>query len=194
MYADPPWAYDDPGAAGKRGARYKYNVLSVPEIAKLECWDWCADTCFLAMWYTFPLTQDALDLVKYLGFRTITTGGFVWIKTTAKGKYSYGMGNWTRANPECVLFARKGKIKRADASVPALVFAPRRKHSEKPDEVADKLVKLVGDQPKIELFARKQRPGWDCWGDQLSNVTESPKEREHRELVERMTHAAEARY
>ena len=47
------------------------------------------------------------------------------------------------------------------------MFAPRREHSRKPDEVADAIVRLCGDLPRIELFARTRRPGWDAWGNEV---------------------------
>jgi N6-adenosine-specific RNA methylase IME4 len=47
------------------------------------------------------------------------------------------------------------------------LFEPIREHSRKPDEVARRIDQLVGDIPRIELFAREQRPGWSVWGDQV---------------------------
>ncbi|MGN8969763.1 MT-A70 family methyltransferase [Intestinimonas sp. HCP28S3_D6] len=49
----------------------------------------------------------------------------------------------------------------------ASIYAPARKHSEKPGEARDKIVQLVGDLPRIELFARQRAPGWDAWGDEV---------------------------
>ena len=43
-------------------------------------------------------------------------------------------------------------------------------HSKKPDEVRDKIVRLMGDQPRIELFARQQTPGWDVWGNEVEST------------------------
>ena len=43
-------------------------------------------------------------------------------------------------------------------------------HSKKPDEVRDKIVKLMGDQPRVELFARQQTPGWDVWGNEVEST------------------------
>jgi len=65
------------------------------------------------------------------------------------------------------LIATKGKPQRVSASVGQLVFAPLGRHSEKPAEVREKIIQLVGDLPRIELFARQHAEGWDCWGDEV---------------------------
>ena len=78
------------------------------------------------------------------------------------------MGYWTRANAELCLLGTKGKPKRKSASVRRLVVEPRREHSRKPDVVADRIVDLMGDLPRIELFARAPRPGWEVWGNETN--------------------------
>ena len=77
------------------------------------------------------------------------------------------MGRWTRGNTECCLLATKGKPKRKNNSVFQLVLSPLREHSQKPDEVRHLIVKLMGDLPRIELFARTQIQGWDAWGNEV---------------------------
>ena len=78
----------------------------------------------------------------------------------------WGLGNWTRSNSEICLLAIKGKPKRVSAAVHSVVMTPVQRHSQKPDEVRERIVKLVGDVPRIELFARQSAPGWDCWGNE----------------------------
>ncbi len=78
----------------------------------------------------------------------------------------FGLGRWTRGNTEPCLIAIKGKPKRISACVGQLVFSPLRRHSQKPAEVRDKIVELMGDLPRIELFAREAAPGWDAWGNE----------------------------
>ena len=78
------------------------------------------------------------------------------------------MGHYTRSNPEIVLLGIKGKgVKRVSKSVTNLQIFVRGEHSEKPKEIHDEIVKLFGDLPRIELFARKKVDGWDCCGDEL---------------------------
>lgn len=78
-----------------------------------------------------------------------------------------GMGNYTRANAEICLLGIKGNIKRVDSSVHSVVISPVERHSKKPDEVRKRIVRLVGDIPRIELFAREEKDGWDCWGNEV---------------------------
>ena len=78
-----------------------------------------------------------------------------------------GLGYWTRGNPEMCLLATKGKPKRIDKSVAQLVIDERREHSRKPDRIRNDIVKLCGDLPRIELFARQRFEGWDAWGNEI---------------------------
>ena len=49
------------------------------------------------------------------------------------------------------------------------VIAHLEQHSKKPDEVRDKIIKLMGDVPRVELFARQKTPGWDVWGNEVES-------------------------
>jgi N6-adenosine-specific RNA methylase IME4 len=82
-------------------------------------------------------------------------------------KFFTGLGYWTRANPEMCLLATKGNPKRISKNVNQLVIDKRREHSRKPDCVRDRIVELMGDLPRIELFARQKVDGWDCWGNEI---------------------------
>jgi len=166
IYADPPWQYKDKAVAGKRGAGFKYPVMTLGQLCALPIDEIAADDCLLAMWWVAPMPREALRVVEGWGFTIKTTKGFTWHKLTKTGKDHFGMGNWTRANTEDCLFAVKGKPKRVSASVRQLVHAPTREHSRKPDEVRESLVQLMGDVPRIELFARETFPGWDNWGNE----------------------------
>lgn len=93
---------------------------------------------------------------------------FQWIKLNKKnGKPFYGLGRWTRGNTEPCLIAVKGKPKRISNSVFQLIQSPIREHSRKPDIVRSKIVELIGNYPRIELFARQKIKGWDSWGDEV---------------------------
>ncbi len=125
----------------------------------------------LLLWATFPNMANALRVMDAWGFRYITAA-FVWVKTYAKsGKPFWGMGAYTRANAEvCLLgispdFKAKEKIK--SHRVHQIVTSPFEGHSRKPDEVRRRIVELLGDVPRIELFARERADGWDAWGDEV---------------------------
>lgn len=167
IYADPPWSYRDKCNAGRRGACYKYQTMTLDEIKALPVADIAAENCLLAMWWVPSQPKEALEVVEAWGFTFKTMKGFTWHKLTKHGKSFFGMGNYTRANTEDCLFAIKGKPVRQSAAVRQFIEAPVREHSRKPDEARDRLVELMGDVPRIELFARTAFPGWDAWGNEV---------------------------
>jgi N6-adenosine-specific RNA methylase IME4 len=167
IYADPPWTYNDKAAAGQRGAGFKYDLMTLDALKALPVQSIAAPDCLLAMWWVGPMPQEALDLIKVWGFTLKTMKGFTWHKLTKHGKDHFGMGNWTRANSEDCLFAVRGKPKRINAGVRQIITAPIREHSRKPDEARDALVTLMGDVPRIELFARQKHEGWVVWGNEV---------------------------
>jgi MT-A70 len=69
-------------------------------------------------------------------------------------------------NPEQCLLATRGKPRRRGKDIRKLIVEPRREHSRKPDEVRERIERLV-DGPYLELFARETKPNWHCWGDQV---------------------------
>ena len=164
IYADPPWQYKDKG-----GAERHYNTIDNDKLSLMPIQDLCADDCALFMWATFPKMQDALDLIKAWGF-TYKTNAFTWVKKNkVEDSLFWGMGRWTRANAEVCLLATKGKPKRVDMGVHSVVEAKIMKHSQKPDEVAERIVRLCGELPRLEMFARQQRKGWDLFGNEVEN-------------------------
>lgn len=170
IYADPPWSYNDKCHAGKRGAEYKYPCMDYAELGKLPVKDIAADNAVLFCWATYPILFKHLAafelLINFWGFNPVTVG-FTWVKTTKHGKEFMGMGNWTRANPEPCIICTRGKPKRIDASVRQIITAPVGQHSAKPPEVRDRIVQLMGNVPRIELFAREKVAGWDAWGNEV---------------------------
>lgn len=129
-----------------------------------------ADTdCVLFLWATFPQLPEALRLIKAWGF-SYRTVAFVWLKTNRKARtWFYGLGFWTRGNAEICLFAKRGHPKRKSAGIHQLIVSPVEQHSKKPDEARERIVALMGDLPRIELFARQETPGWDVWGNEAPN-------------------------
>ena len=80
-----------------------------------------------------------------------------------------GMGYYTRSNPEMCLLGVKGKMKRINADVRQLVEIIRKKHSSKPICIKNDILRLFGDLPRIELFAREKTEGWDVWGNEVES-------------------------
>jgi N6-adenosine-specific RNA methylase IME4 len=173
IYADPPWTFATYSKKGKgRSAEAHYDCMTLDDIKALPVAEWAAPDAVLLMWATDPLLRRALEVIEAWGF-TYKTVGFYWAKlqkgrTTAfmtERDFFTGMGFWTRANPEPCLLATRGHPKRRAGDVRKLVISPRREHSRKPDEVYDRIERLLGG-PFLELFARARRPGWDTLGDQ----------------------------
>ena len=79
------------------------------------------------------------------------------------------MGRWTRGNTEPCLIAVKGKPQRESKNISQLIMECIGEHSAKPAVVRNKIVELMGAEKKnkIELFARQEVEGWDCWGDEV---------------------------
>jgi N6-adenosine-specific RNA methylase IME4 len=175
ILADPPWVYDDKAHSGERGVQYKYDVMTPGQIKGLPVDTISKPDSVLFLWTTMPQLLVAVDVMKAWGF-TYKTVAFVWVKRTKHGKLAWGMGNWTRANPEMVLLGVRGKPKRVSRSVLSVVEAERREHSRKPDEVRQQIVRLMGPEVDyVELFARPPVPeGWDVWGNEVECSFEFP--------------------
>lgn len=178
IYLDPPWHYRDAASAGNRGAVHKYPVMDDTDLYKLPVGDLATNDCALFCWGTWPKLESVLCAITCWGFQYKTLA-FDWVKLNSKALTpAIGMGNFTRSNTEFVLLATKGKPKRVSASVrslletcddlPIINRSPRREHSRKPDEIREAIVNLMGDVPKVELFARTCYPGWDSWGNEVT--------------------------
>ena len=164
IYADPPWRFWE---GGEKNQSQHYQTMEFEDIAKLPIQDIAADNCILFLWATRVILPEAIELINRWGFK-YSTIGFVWIKSKQdKTGFAFGNGNWTRANAEYCLIGIKGSIERKDASVSEIIYEPREEHSKKPAIVRDKIIQLVGDLSRIELFVRGELPkGWQGWGQE----------------------------
>lgn len=180
IYADPPWSYDDK-ALNRGGAERHYSTMGIEDICALPVKDIAADDCILFMWGAWPKLYESAKVIEAWGFE-FKTVAFVWVKTNKRENVNqtsflpadsfdsfWGMGSWTRANTEFCLLATKGKPKRESAGVHQLIYAPIDKHSKKPSETRERITALVGELPRVELFARNSAPGWDLWGNEVDS-------------------------
>lgn len=173
IYADPPWRYQQKSLQG--AAEKHYPTMDIEELCALPVEQLSEKDCVLFLWSTFPMLAEALKLIKAWGFKYKTVG-FVWIKRNKKSPtWFLGLGFWTRGNAEICLLAVRGKPKRKSASVHQLIISPIEEHSKKPDETRSRIVELLGDVPRIELFARQKTPGWDVWGNEAPDSVELPE-------------------
>ena len=170
IYADPAWAYRVWSKKGRgRSAENHYPTMSVEEICALPVAKIAAKDSALFLWSTFPNLPAAFEVIKAWKF-TYKTVAFTWVKTCRKSPdYFVSLGHWTRANAEICLLATKGKPKRISKSVRQLIVSPLRKHSQKPDEARERIIELMGDLPRVELFAREKVAGWVAWGNEVES-------------------------
>lgn len=153
--------------AGNRGAGCKYQVMTTDDICNLPIKSIADDDCVLFMWVTMPKLNECFKVIQAWGFK-YKTCAFTWIKQNRKSdNLFWGMGRWTRANAELCLLATRGNPKRISAAVHSVIISHTREHSRKPDEARDRIVRLCGDVPRVELFARQKVDGWDCWGNEI---------------------------
>lgn len=171
IYADPPWKYG--GGKGKNSQKWgnclsSYPCMKVKGIAEIPVDLIADDNCALFLWVTWPQLQEGLLVMNAWGF-TYKTCAFVWVKKYKNGNPYCGMGYWTRSGSEFCLLGFKGKMERKNTSVYQVIEYPVTKHSQKPNETQERIVSLMGDLPRIELFARNKIPGWDTWGNEIEN-------------------------
>lgn len=188
IVADPPVPFETwgkrPGGIDSRAAEAHYNTMTWQDLFGIgdAVRSVAADDCVLFLWLCQPLLRETMAMARRWGFR-YKTKAFSWCKTYLNGTgFFVGMGYWTRANTEDVLLFTRGNPSRTSKgvyqllatleadpySVPA-VIAPMTRHSEKPEEVQNRIERLV-DGPYLEVFARRRRPGWTCIGNELDGL------------------------
>ncbi len=175
LYADPAWEYRTWSAKGEnRAPQQHYDCMPTDEICALPVTEIAADDSVLFLWVYQPMIADAFRVASAWGFE-VRTVGYYWIKTRTPSlkdgvdPFVVGLGKYTRAGAEQCWICKRGRgLPRVSRSERQVIFAPLREHSRKPDEIADSIVRLHGDVPRIELFARTPRPGWTVWGNETT--------------------------
>ncbi len=164
LVADPPWRFGDKLPGNGRGAAKHYQLLSTPELAAFLLPP-LADDAYLFLWRVAAMQPQAFAVAEAWGF-TIKTE-LVWVKRTGNGKRWFGMGRTLRMEHETCLVGTRGRPKPISHSVRSTFEAKTGRHSEKPDEFYA-IVERLCEGPYVELFARRQRPGWTCLGNELT--------------------------
>ena len=170
LYADPPWAYKVWSKKGAgRSAESHYPTMPIEAIKALPVGELADRDCTLFLWITLPMLREAWGVMDAWGF-AFKTVAFVWIKQCPKSDSLFtGMGYWTRANAELCLLATRGRPKRQAKNVHQVILSHVERHSQKPEEARRRIEALMGDVPRIELFARQKVPGWDAWGNEIAS-------------------------
>jgi N6-adenosine-specific RNA methylase IME4 len=151
----------------ERAAGNHYPTMDIEDICALPVHDLATDAAVLLLWTTSPHLENAFRVIASWKFTYKTN--IVWVKE------SPGLGYTVRNQHELLLIATRGNIPSPAASQrpPSVIFAPRREHSRKPDDVYELIERMYPDLPKIELFARHARNGWAVWGNQAPGAVGS---------------------
>jgi len=174
-YADPPWKFDvrSEETGREKSAENHYPTMTTEEIAALLAELIGGDTpAVFFLWATNPMLPDALDVLEACGFTYVHH--WIWDKEVA------GTGYWGRDRHELLLIGRRGDIASPlPGTQPETVFRVKKgRHSAKPDVFAETIEKLFPGVSRLELFARRARPGWDAWGyeaDEAGGEADQPE-------------------
>ena len=171
LVVDPPWSYKQRwqkknGATGfyrmysrdARGTECLYPTLTIGEIKALPVGDWAEADAHLYLWTTNAHIEAAHSVARAWGFEPKTM--LTWEKPGG-----LGMGYYFRNNTEHVLFCVRGRLRLAVHNLPTAFHWKRGRHSEKPAGFYD-MVELASPAPRLDVFARAHRFGWDAWGDE----------------------------
>lgn len=169
IYADPPWQFQN--RTGKVAPEHRrlnrYSTMTLEDIKSLPVGEIADEKSHLYLWVPNALLPEGLEVMKAWGFEYKTN--LIWEKVRKDGQPDgRGVGFYFRNVTEMLLFGIKGDRNRtldAGRSQVNLLRTIKREHSRKPDEFVS-LIESCSAGPRIELFARGKRDGWDMWGNQ----------------------------
>jgi N6-adenosine-specific RNA methylase IME4 len=183
MLIDPPWKFatwTHVGLAGDRSQPNRslrnraapYATMSLEDICALPVEQLAANDCVLFLWVVRTHIPQAIEIVRRWGFE-FKSVAFAWFKGDDPDNLIVPMGTglWTRAGSEQCWLATRGNPRPLHHDVREVITEKRREHSRKPDCTHDRIERLVAG-PYLELFARRERPGWTTWGNEIP-VTEA---------------------
>lgn len=175
IYADPPWQFQN--RTGKVAPEHKrlnrYETMKLSEIQALPVSEVAAERCHLYLWVPNALLPEGLAVMKAWGFSYKTN--LIWEKVRKDGQPDgRGVGFYFRNVTEILLFGIRGDNNRTlqpGRSQVNLLRTMKREHSRKPDEFVS-LIEACSSGPRLEMFARGDRLGWDMWGNQADESYE----------------------
>jgi N6-adenosine-specific RNA methylase IME4 len=162
IYADPPWQFGvrSEVTGREKSAENHYPTMPTDDICGLfeQLGDPAKRDAVLFLWGTNPMLPDALRVLEAWGFRYVHH--WIWDKEVA------GTGYWGRDRHELLLIGKRGDpVAPLPGTQPETVYRERKgRHSAKPDWFAEQIERLYPDMPRLELFCRSPRPGWQAWG------------------------------
>lgn len=172
ILADPPWHFKTYSSKGeKKTPQAHYETLSIDDIMAMPVAEFAANDAALFLWMPNYMVHLMAKVMAAWGFE-FSAKAFTWCKLTRTGKrWQFGMGYRTRQQTEGCYLALRGSLPVASHSVREIIEAPIREHSEKPDAAYARIEELYGEGvSRLELFARQEWPGWDCWGTDVGST------------------------
>ena len=191
IVADPPWNYSrklsrggtsgyspvHPSRGGNRGAANHYATLTLEQLQTLPVQSVTADKAHLYLWTTSSFVVEAHALAEVWGFSPKVLVPWVKMKRDSHSAIFHaggdpyagvrmGMGVYIRHCVEFLLFAVRGSAPTLRNDELGVLFAPQGRHSEKP-MLAYEMIERLSLSPRLELFARTPRNGYEVWGDQV---------------------------
>jgi len=167
IYADPPWNMGLTGlyqTRKLRPARLVYPTMDIEEIKALPVGDLADVGCHLWLWTTNQFLPMGFEVMKAWGFKYLAP--ITWVKPS-------GCGNYFVSVTQTLLFGYKERCIFPLARYKPTVIHTSipKKHSQKPEEFYE-LIEGISPPPRLELFARNKRDGWDCWGNEVESDIE----------------------
>lgn len=174
IYIDPPWKICTGGKGGWGTPQNHYPVMYVKDMIKELQWikDVSDEQCHMYMWVVANKIEDALLLIKELGFTYITN--LCWVKDRI------GMGQYFRGQHELLFFCRKGapmpyKYENGKRiTISTVHIEPKSEHSRKPHKYYE-IIEKVSYGPYLEVFARNEKEGWHSWGNEVGKFNKVKK-------------------
>lgn len=173
LLADPPWKFGDKLPGPGRGAVKHYPCMSLQEIMAYPLPP-LADDCLLLLWRVSAMQAEGLMTMRAWGFKLKSE--LVWLKQTSSGKRHFGMGRIVRGEHEVCLIGTRGRPDIRDHCIRdhcirSTFTAPVGRHSEKPVAIYAIAERLCAG-PYVEIFARQERPGWTCLGNEIAEAAQ----------------------
>jgi N6-adenosine-specific RNA methylase IME4 len=172
ILVDPPWHYNTWGVGSSKSTFNKkynetpvpipYKTMSLQEISDLPISSISSENCDLYLWATQKYLPSAFKILEDWRFK------YCQILTWCKTPMGIGQGGLYCPTTEFLLLGRKGKMPVEKQRIDTTWWNMKRTnhHSQKPEQFQD-IIETVSDEPRIELFARRKRSGWDVWGDEV---------------------------
>lgn len=169
IYADPPWKQMKGGKKNVRpkssGEQLDYPVCSLEEITEhlKTIINHTGENSILFLWTIDKYLFEAQQIAESLGYKLHAR--MIWNKVTGiPAAFTVRYGH------EYLLYMYKGKLtpvlKEERGKIHTVFTEQVKKHSQKPEAAYRIIERLYPDLKKIEMYARNQRDGWDCWGNE----------------------------